>query len=98
MKNTGTIDHEVVVLQARPPARPGTSCPSSTAATRPAPVTTGADKVVEANNIGETGDPNLKPGTSRTFVVKNMKAGNYVLVCNIAQHYGMGMRAQFTVS
>ena len=64
----------------------------------PAPVKTGADKVSEDTNIGETGDPNLKPGDTRTFTIKHMTAGQYAIVCNIAQHYGKGMRAAFTVS
>ena len=51
----------------------------------------------EDANIGETGDPNLKPGDTRTFTIKNMTAGNYVIVCNIAEHYGQGMRAPLTV-
>jgi uncharacterized cupredoxin-like copper-binding protein len=27
-----------------------------------------------------------------------LKAGQYALVCNIAEHYGAGMRAGFTVT
>ena len=30
--------------------------------------------------------------------MKDMAAGAYVLVCNIAKHYAMGMRAPFTVT
>ena len=63
----------------------------------PAPVTTGADKVSEDTNIGETGDPDLEPGGTRTFTIKNMTAGDYAIVCNIADHYGKGMRAPFTI-
>ena len=59
---------------------------------------TGGDKVDEATNIGETGDPNLQPGDTRTFTIKHMTAGNYAIVCNIAQHYGKGMTAPFTVT
>ena len=59
---------------------------------------TGANKVSEDANIGETGDPNLKPGDTRTFTIKNMTVGSYVIVCNIAEHYGAGMRAPFTVT
>jgi len=97
VKNTGTIDHEAVVLQLAA-GETWDKLPVVDAGDPPATVTTGADKVAETGNIGETGDPNLKPGTSRTFVIKNMKSGSYAIVCNIAQHYGMGMRAQFTVS
>ena len=54
---------------------------------------TGANKVSEDANVGETGDPDLEPGGTRTFTIKHMTAGNYVVVCNIAGHYAMGMRA-----
>ena len=64
----------------------------------PVPVKTGADKVSEDTNIGETGDPDLEPGDTRTFTIKNMTAGNYAIVCNLAGHYGKGMRAPFTVT
>jgi len=95
VKNTGTIDHEAVVLKTNIPFD---KLPIADAGDPPAPVKTGADKVSEDANIGETGDPNLKPGDTRTFTIKNMTAGNYDIVCNIAQHYGKGMRAPFTVS
>jgi uncharacterized cupredoxin-like copper-binding protein len=95
VKNTGTIDHEMIVLQTD---LPFDKLPVVDAGDPPAPVTTGADKVDETNNIGETGTPNLKAGESRTFTVKGMKAGKYVLVCNIAKHYALGMRAAFTVT
>jgi uncharacterized cupredoxin-like copper-binding protein len=64
----------------------------------PVPVTSGADKIDEADSVGETGDPNLQPGDTRTFTLTGLSPGNYVLVCNIAKHYGLGMRAAFTVT
>lgn len=88
VKNTGTVDHEVVVLQP-------------TMAFDKIPITSfdgEANRVDEASSVGESGDPALKPGKTSTFVVKNMKAGDYALVCNLAKHYGLGMRAAFTVS
>ena len=90
MKNTGTIEHEAVVLKTNVPYN---KLPINYAGDPPAPVTTGGDKVGEDTNIGETGDPNLKPGDTRTFTIKHMTAGNYVIVCNLAGHYGHGMRA-----
>jgi uncharacterized cupredoxin-like copper-binding protein len=95
VKNAGTIDHEMLVLTTPPPFD---QIPVADVGDPPAPATTGANKIDEANNIGETGDPNLKPGTTRTFTVKNMTAGTYALVCNIADHYTKGMRAGFTVT
>ena len=74
-----------------------TSSPITYGGDPPAPVKTGGDKVSEDANIGETGDPDLEPGGTRTFTIKNMTAGNYVIVCNLAGHYGKGMRAPFTI-
>jgi uncharacterized cupredoxin-like copper-binding protein len=83
VKNTGTIDHEMVVLK--------TDTPFDQLAIG------SDDKISEENNVGETGDPALKAGETRSFSV-DLAAGKYVLVCNIAKHYGLGMRAAFTVS
>jgi uncharacterized cupredoxin-like copper-binding protein len=88
VKNTGTIDHEVVVLK------------TDTAFDK-LPITGfdgEPDRVDEASSVGETGDPAPKAGETRTFTVKNMAAGKYALVCNLAKHYAMGMRAPFTVT
>jgi uncharacterized cupredoxin-like copper-binding protein len=94
VKNNGTIEHEAVVLKTNVPYN---KIPINNAGDPPAPVATGANKVSEDTNIGETGDPNLKPGDTRTFTIKHMTAGNYAVVCNIANHYGNGMRAPLTV-
>jgi uncharacterized cupredoxin-like copper-binding protein len=95
VKNTGTIDHEMLVVKTDTPFD---QIPITDAGDPPAPVTTGADKVSEDGKVGETGDPNVKPGETRTFTVKGMTAGKYVLLCNIAKHYGLQMRMAFTVS
>ena len=94
VKNTGTIEHEAIVLKTNVPYD---KLPITYGGDPPAPVKTGADKVGEDTNIGETGDPNLKPGDTRTFTIKNMTAGSYAIVCNLAGHYGKGMRAPFTI-
>jgi uncharacterized cupredoxin-like copper-binding protein len=94
VKNAGTIEHEMVVLQTDTAFD---KLPIVDAGDPPAKVATGADKVDESASMGETGDPNLTAGQSRTFTVKGLKAGHYVLVCNIAKHYGLGMRAALTV-
>ena len=93
VKNAGTMEHEMLVIKTDTPFD---QIPVADAGDPPAPVTTGANKIDEANNVAETGDPNLKPGETRTFTA-DLKAGNYVLVCNLAGHYQMGMRAPFTV-
>ena len=91
--NTGTVEHEMIILKTDTPFD---QLPVTDAGDPPAPVTTGANKVDEADNVGETGDPNLQPGDTRTFTA-NLTPGHYVLVCNLAGHYQMGMRAPFTV-
>ncbi len=95
--NNGTIDHEVVVLKLSS-GENYNSLPTNYGGDPPAKVASGGDKVNEASNVGETGDPNLKPGQTRSFTVKDMTAGRYALVCNIAKHYGLGMRAPFVVT
>ena len=95
VKNGGTIEHEMVVLKTDTPFD---QLPVSFGGDPPSSVASGGDKVDEATKVGETGDPNLKPGDTRTFTVKGMAPGHYVFVCNIAKHYGLGMRAAFTVS
>ena len=92
--NVGTIEHELVVLSTKTPFD---QLPVNNAGDPPAPVASGGDKVSEDTNIGETGDPALLAGDARVFVIKNMKPGKYALVCNIARHYGLGMRAPLTV-
>jgi uncharacterized cupredoxin-like copper-binding protein len=95
VKNTGTVDHELIVLKTDV-AFDGV--PVVDGGDPPAAVATGANKVDEATKAGETGDPNLKPGETRAFTIKGLAAGKYVLVCNLAKHYGLGMRIGFTVS
>jgi uncharacterized cupredoxin-like copper-binding protein len=94
VKNTGTIEHEAIVLKTNIPYN---KLPITYGGDPPAPVKNGADKVGEETNIGETGDPNLKPGDTRTFTIKNMTPGSYAVVCNLAGHYGKGMRAPLTI-
>jgi uncharacterized cupredoxin-like copper-binding protein len=94
VKNDGTIDHEMVVLQTDTASD---QIPVNAAGDPPAPVASGANKIVEDNNVGETGDPDVPKGDTRTFTIKDMKPGHYVLVCNLAAHYQMGLHADFTV-
>jgi uncharacterized cupredoxin-like copper-binding protein len=95
VKNTGTIEHEMLVLKTDTPFD---KIPITDSGDPPVPVTSGADKIDEADSVGETGDPNLQPGDTRTFTITGLTPGHYVLVCNIAKHYGLGMRAPFTVT
>jgi mono/diheme cytochrome c family protein len=91
VKNTGTILHEMIVLRT---STPFDQLPIVDGGDPPAPVASGANKVSETPSVGETGD--VPRGTTKS-VTLTLKKGSYVLVCNVAQHYGLGMRAVFTV-
>ncbi|MEJ2710267.1 MAG: plastocyanin/azurin family copper-binding protein [Anaerolineales bacterium] len=39
----------------------------------------------------------IAPGESKTLTV-NLPAGHYALICNLPDHYGQGMHADFTVN
>ena len=56
---------------------------------------TKTNKVSETKSVGEVG--NVPKGKTRTKTL-TLKKGNYVLVCNIAKHYEMGMRVAFTAT
>lgn len=79
-KNSGTIEHEMVVLKTDTPGDQLT-------------VTNG--KVSEKDSVGEI--PEFAAGKTAS-VTLDLKAGNYVLVCNIKDHYKMGMWSAFTVT
>jgi len=53
------------------------------------------NKISESTTVGEIGDIGKGKTKSATF---KLKAGSYVLVCNVSKHYGLGMRAPFTVT
>jgi uncharacterized cupredoxin-like copper-binding protein len=96
VKNEGKLAHEMIVLKTDTAfdQLPVTDCNDP-----PAPCTSGTpNKVSEGAKVGETGDPNLAAGDTRTFTINNMAVGRYVLVCNLADHYAMGMRAALTVT
>ena len=80
--NSGTILHEFVVLK--------TNVPFDSL-----PVNAKTNKVSEAKTVGEVGNVPKGKTKSKTLTLKKAK---YVLVCNIAKHYAMGMRAAFTVT
>ena len=83
VKNSGTVVHELVVLQ------------TDVAQDKLAADAAQAGKVVEPGNLGETGD--MKVGESKTFTV-TLPAGRYVLMCNQVGHYAGGMHMAFTVN
>jgi len=52
-------------------------------------------KADETGNIGETGD--MPAGSTKTLTL-NLKAGHYVVLCNLPGHYQGGMWKNMTVS
>jgi len=95
IKNTGTIEHELVVLKLVG-NEVWNKLPTNYAGDPPAPVASGGNKVSEAHDVADTGT-NLKAGESRNLTA-TLQAGKYVMVCNIAKHYSLGMRAPLTVT
>jgi uncharacterized cupredoxin-like copper-binding protein len=62
----------------------------------PAELTVGPDgKVSEASSPGEVGDVEVGKTKSGTL---DLKAGTYEIVCNIKDHYKLGMHATLTVT
>ena len=81
--NNGTILHEMVVLKLKA----GTTYDQLKVNSK--------NEVSESTTVGEVG--NVPKGKTKSVTLK-LKKGNYVLVCNIAKHYMLGMRAAFTVN
>jgi Uncharacterized copper-binding protein len=82
--NSGTILHEFVVLKLK-----GTKTYDKLV------VNPKTNKVSESTTVGEVG--NVPKGKSKSKTL-TLKKGKYALVCNISKHYGLGMRAGFTVT
>ena len=91
-KNTGKVVHELVIVQ-------------SDAKITELPVYSDKDKPAEGHAPGDVDEAkitsegeveDIDPGATKdaTFV---LAAGKYVLICNLASHYGLGMRVAFTV-
>ena len=51
-------------------------------------------KAVETGFVART--PQFKPGQTKTLTL-TLKAGHYVLICNLPGHYQAGQRVDFTV-
>lgn len=83
VKNTGSVVHELVVLQ------------TAAAQDKIAPDADEVGKMDETGNVGETGD--VAAGATKTFAV-TLAAGHYVLICNEVGHYTAGMHMTFTVN
>ena len=75
--------HEMIVMYMADP-------------TKPLPYVD-AEKRVDEDKAGDKGEVSeLDPGKSGTLTVE-LKAGKYLLICNVPGHFGAGMWAEFTV-
>ena len=75
--------HEMIVMYL---AEPGKPLPYLEAENR-----------VDEDKAGDKGEVSeLDPGKSGSLTVE-LKAGKYLLICNVPGHYGAGMWAEFTV-
>jgi len=63
--------------------------------TAPAKLPVKGAKAVETGRVGRVGP--LKPGTSKRLNL-TLKAGKYVLLCNLPGHYQAGQRIGFTAT
>jgi len=82
VKNTGTIEHELVVLRTDVPAdkiQPDSDEPG---------------KMSEEGSLGESGD--IAAGETKQFSL-NLAPGRYVFMCNQPGHYMVGMHIPFVV-
>jgi uncharacterized cupredoxin-like copper-binding protein len=82
VKNTGTIDHELVVVKtdvAQDKIKADADEPG---------------KMSEDGSLGESGD--LAAGTAKDFTL-TLTPGKYVLMCNQPGHYMVGMHIAFEV-
>jgi len=84
VSNTGTVEHEFVVL-------------STDLAAADLPFDASANEAEEEGDgvtpVDEIGS--IMPGEVKTLTV-DLPAGHYALICNLPGHYQAGMRADFT--
>lgn len=80
--NAGSIEHEFAVLKTDLAADKLPANPDK------------PGKVKEDGNVGEVEGIAVKETKDLSL---DLKPGNYVLICNVPAHYGMGMHAAFTV-
>jgi uncharacterized cupredoxin-like copper-binding protein len=82
VKNTGTIEHELVVVKTDVAADKIQADPDE------------PGKMSEEGALGESGD--LAAGTAKDFTL-TLTPGKYVLMCNQPGHYMVGMHIAFEV-
>lgn len=80
--NAGSIEHEFAVLKTGLAADKLPANPEK------------PGKVKEDGNVGEVEGLAVKETKD---LLLDLQPGQYVLICNVAAHYGLGMHASFTV-
>ena len=90
VKNTGTIEHEAVVLKTNIPYNK-TPHQQRRRPTRPRHHRRQQSQRRHQHRRNRRPQPQTRRHPHLHH--QNMTAGNYAVVCNIAQHYGKGMRA-----
>jgi uncharacterized cupredoxin-like copper-binding protein len=86
IKNAGELTHEFVVLK--------TDLAEDT-----------LPLVADQGAVDQSGDgvdvvgekSSISPGADATLVFDDLADGNYVIICNVPGHYGLGMHASFVV-
>ncbi|MBC7645117.1 MAG: hypothetical protein H7123_08320, partial [Thermoleophilia bacterium] len=81
--NAGTMPHEFIVLRTDTPAN---KLPSGD-----------GGQAKETGRVGEVSQ--MAPGSATQYLTfATLKAGKYVLLCNVPGHYSLGQYAAFTVT
>lgn len=83
-KNNGLLEHELAVIK------------TDLAPDKLIVVGSQVDEPASGLTVGRIPTVEQQPGQVAN-VTLNLAAGQYVLICNIATHYQLGMRAGFTV-
>lgn len=82
-KNAGSTPHELVVLKTD---------------ADPAALTKNASGIVDEARHGAAGKTKQIADGQSEKLEATLTAGKYVLICNVAGHYDLGMRTAFTVN
>lgn len=85
VQNKGQEGHELVIFK--------TDVPLSQLPTKDGKLDEDSPQL---QNVADTGETELKSNETRTLQA-NLTPGNYVAICNVEDHFSMGMKTAFTV-
>lgn len=85
VQNKGKESHELVIFK--------TDAPLSQLPTKDGKLDEDSPQL---QNVADTGETELKSNETRTLEA-NLTPGNYVAICNVEDHFSMGMKTAFTV-